>query len=257
MRATVCQLQTNPEHREAEWAELARHLDESKSEFLLLPEMPFDTWLAASPEFDPGRWQAAVAAHEGWIARLGELGVTTVAGTRPVTDGAERRNRAYVWEADGGLTDTHDKYYLPNEPWYWEATWYDPPPAPEFKTCTAGPARAGFQICTEMWFMQHAREYGQAGAQLCLVPRATPHEGTDKWLAGGRAAAVVAGAYCLSSNLYAVPGDGANLGGLGFICDPEGNVLATTTPDTPFVTADIDLTAADRAKDTYPRYVPD
>ena len=74
---------------------------------------------------------------------------------------------------------------------------------------------------------------------------------------GAAAAAGVAGAYCLASNRSAVPGDGANLGGLGFICDPEGNVLATTTPDTPFVTADIDLTAADRAKDTYPRYVPD
>ena len=255
MRATICQLATEAAGREAQWAVLAEHLRRERSDFLLLPEMPFNRWLAAERAVDTDAWAAAVAAHEGWIARIGELGVPAAAGTRPVVDGGHRHNRAWVWHAGRGHEDVHDKYYLPDEPGYWEASWYQPAPAPLFEPCLAGDARAGFQICTEMWFMQHARAYGEAGAQLVLVPRATPHESIDKWLAGGRAAAVVAGAFCLSSNLYAPPGSAANLGGLGFICDPEGEVLATTSPDAPFATVEIDLGQADTAKQTFPRYV--
>jgi N-carbamoylputrescine amidase len=44
-------------------------------------------------------------------------------------------------------------------------------------------------------------------------------------------------------------------GGLGWVIDPEGEVLATTTVDDPFVTVDVDLDVARRAKATYPRYV--
>jgi N-carbamoylputrescine amidase len=98
---------------------------------------------------------------------------------------------------------------------------------------------------------------GQAGMHLLLSPRATPHESVDKWLAGGRAAAVASGAYCLSSNHYRAPGGAANLGGGGFVCDPEGEVLACTTPDAPFATVEVDLAFAEASKKTYPRYVMD
>jgi N-carbamoylputrescine amidase len=39
------------------------------------------------------------------------------------------------------------------------------------------------------------------------------------------------------------------------VIDPDGAVLATTTPDDPFVTIQIDLDLARKAKTTYPRYV--
>jgi N-carbamoylputrescine amidase len=87
------------------------------------------------------------------------------------------------------------------------------------------------------------------------VPRATPHGSTVKWLAGGQAAAVCSGACCLSSNLCAPKGARANLGGLGWSIEPVGNVLATTSRETPFAAAEIDLRLPEQSKSTYPRHV--
>ena len=87
------------------------------------------------------------------------------------------------------------------------------------------------------------------------VPRATPHKSVQRWLAGGRAAAVCAGAFCLSSNLWTPPGGKVDCGGLGWIISPEGDVLAQTSEDSPFATVDIDPQFARQAKSTYPRYV--
>ena len=111
-------------------------------------------------------------------------------------------------------------------------------------------------ICTEIWFMRHAREYGKQGAHLLLNPRSTPYHTNAKWLAGGQAAAVISGAYCLSSN-HAGSIKGQALGGMGWLCDPEGNVLATSSDEAPFVTLEIDLANAEAAKRSYPRYVDD
>ena len=88
-----------------------------------------------------------------------------------------------------------------------------------------------------------------------MVPRASLHAPVEKWLAGEQTAAVGSSAYCLSSNLWAPAGGKADLGGLGWITDPEGNILATTGPDDPFATAKIDLAFARDSKRTYPRYV--
>jgi N-carbamoylputrescine amidase len=108
-----------------------------------------------------------------------------------------------------------------------------------------------------LWFLHRARRYGRQGIQVLLCPRATPSGTVDKWLAGGRVAAVVSGAYCLSSNLSGKAPFGA-WGGMGWVIEPEdGTVIATTTPDHPFVTVEIDPTRADTAKSTYPRYVLD
>ena len=118
-----------------------------------------------------------------------------------------------------------------------------------------GAARIGVLICTEMWFLEWARHYGASRADLLCIPRATPSTSIDKWLAGGQTAAVCSGAYSLSSNLWYPPDHEVDCGGLGWIIDPEGNVLATTSPDAPFATVDIDLEFARISKFTYPRYV--
>ena len=65
------------------------------------------------------------------------------------------------------------------------------------------------------------------------------------------------GAFCLSSNLSDPLGVGADCGGVGWIIDPDGEVIATTSVEEPFVTADIDLGIARHSKSTYPRYVRD
>jgi N-carbamoylputrescine amidase len=105
--------------------------------------------------------------------------------------------------------------------------------------------------------MRQARAYGQAGVHLLATPRATEKHTVDKWLAGGRAAAVIAGAFSLSSNHFSRSERPVPLGGQGWVIDPDGDVLALTTPQEPFATVEIDPNAAERAKQTYPRYVLD
>jgi len=73
---------------------------------------------------------------------------------------------------------------------------------------------------------------------------------------GGRAAAVMSGAFCLSSNRGGVDAWGHAWGGHGWIIEPDqGTVLFTTSTERPFLTLQIDLSAAEQAKSRYPRYV--
>ena len=116
----------------------------------------------------------------------------------------------------------------------------------------------GFLICTEFWFFEHAREYSKQDIHLLVCPRVTPKRSVDKWIAGGQAAAVVSGAFCLSSNLNGPNTESIAFGGAGWVIEPEErSVLGVTSPKNPFLTIDIDLEKAEKAKCTYPRYVSD
>lgn len=253
MRITVCQLTNIGGILPEEWDELAHHVAEEESELLLLPEMPFSRWLAADFTVVPEQWIEAVEQAREWLDLLPDLAPVAVVGTRPDSLDGTFTNRGFALDADGPR-DVHDKHYLPNESGFWERRWYEPAPS-SFEPFAIAGATAAMQICTEMWFFEHARALGRRGVDLLLVPRATPHETLDKWLAGGRSAAVTAGAFCASSNLYRAAGGPADLGGMGWVMDPDGEVLAVTDQAEPFATVEIDLEAARSAKETYPRYV--
>jgi N-carbamoylputrescine amidase len=199
-------------------------------------------------------WQAAVDAHESWIARLSELAPAFVLGTRPVNDNGRRRNEAFAWDQQQGYRALHHKYFLPNEDGFWEAQWYERGDG-SFQVAECGSARVGFQICTELWALDQSRAYAQQGAHVIAAPRATPYSTLEKWIVGGRAAAVCAGAYALSSNHVSSAQSAVHLGGQGWIMDPDGEVVRLTSRAQPIVTAEIDLALAEHAKTTYPRYV--
>lgn len=247
MTLTVTDLR--PDHLAEDWAVLVEHVTARGSDLVLLPELALAPWLAARRTPDPAAWAASVQAHEDFLReRLDDLGGAAVLGTAPVLRDGRRRNEAWVANLDG-RRGAHEKFHLPDEEQFWEASWYERGPG-EFRAVQAGAARVGFLICTELWFFDHARGYGEDGVELLAVPRCTPASSPEKWLAGGRAAAVVAGAFCLSANH-----GGAGFGGRGWIVDPEGEVLATTCPERPVVSVEVDLDVATAAKRTYPRYV--
>jgi len=255
MKVTVCELPNDQEALEAAWRGLVDHVSEQGSELVVLPEMPFHRWLAHVREDDDAQWLQAVQAHERWLDRLEALAPATVISTRPVVSGDRRLNAGYIRNPGGEVRDVHHKYYLPDEPGFWEASWYDPGDG-DFSVVDSGRGRLGFLICTELWFNQHARDYAAQGVQLLACPRATPASHADKWVAGGRAAAVVSGAFCLSSNLAGETAEGGAYAGNGWVIEPdEGEVLALTSSREPFLSVEIDLEAADAAKETYPRYV--
>jgi N-carbamoylputrescine amidase len=235
---------------EEDWAGLVRHATSEGSELVVLPELGFAPWFAADRPYDAETWEASVRAHERWLERLGELPAAVI-GSRPLTRPEGRRNQAYARERGGRVQPLHDKSYLPDEPGFWEASWYGRGHG-GYAVTEVGGLRAGVLVCTELWFAEHARALGRAGAHVVATPRCTPVETLDKWLAGGRATAVVAGAWSLSSN-SAEP----EHGGLGWAVDPEGQVVATTSGQRPFATVDIDPDDVDAAKRRYPRYVPE
>ena len=258
MKVTVCELDPREGHLEQGLERLAAHVAKEQSDFLLLPEMCFAPWLAASKNANDADWRASVNAHEAHISELDRLNAKAVLGTRAIVNGqGSRRNQAYIWTAQTGTAvGIRDKYYLPDEEGYWEHHWYDRG-SKSFDLARALDMRIGVQICTEMWFFEWARVYGASRADLLCIPRATPHSSVRKWLAGGQATAVCSGAYSLSSNLWCPVGDKADCGGLGWVIDPEGNILAETSQEVPFATVEIDLDFARNSKKTYPRYVPE
>ena len=206
--------------------------------------------------YDPTVWESAVKAYQEATPLLEKLSPAIVCGSSPINDSGKRHNKAFVWDSDKGFQYAHTKYYLPNEERYWEASWYERGDR-DFTPIQAGDALLGFVICTDLWFFQHCRSYGKRGVHLISCPRATPRSTLNKWLAGGQAASVVSGAFTLSSNKISKEGENADLGGQGWIVGPNGKVLGLTSHEHPYFTLNLDLTKAEKAKETYPRYVKD
>jgi N-carbamoylputrescine amidase len=255
VRLTVCQLRDTPDGIAEDWDALVEHARAAGSDLVVLPEVAFGPWPFAAPDAEPATWAAFCGAHDYWMRRLGETGAAVVAGSRPILHNGSRRNEGFVWSPDDGYRGVHHKRYLPDEPGWWEASWYEPGDG-DFETARTPAAAIGFLICTELWFPEYARGYGRAGADLVAAPRATDAEGTGAWIAGGRTAAVIGGTFCASSN-RAGSSAGIVWGGTGWVIEPDGDILATTSDGEPFITVEIDLAAAAAAKHTYPRYVPD
>ena len=254
MKVTVCELRDEPDYFLRDWQALAAHTREQCSELVLLPEMPFYTWFPRSPRFDPAVWEEAVQAHERWLANLPDLAPAAVLGSRPVETAGRRANEGFAWDLARGARPVHRKYYLPDEQGFWEASWYGRGPG-DFTPLEGDGLKIGFAICTDLWFLEHARAYGRQGVHILANPRGTLDSTREKWLVAGRAAALVSGAFVLSSNRAGPQGGDPLFGGQGWVVDPEGEVLGLTSPGQPFITLDIDLDQAEQAKKAYPRYV--
>ena len=205
-------------------------------------------------EKDQIQWEISIAEHDIWISRLNELGVENIIGTRPVIKDGINFNIAWIWTKTAGIKEIHTKYYLPNEEGFWESNWYNRG-RKEFQVVTGNGFKFGIAICTEMWFMEHIQKYGENGVHMIIVPRSTPESTLDKWICGGMTVGVISGAYSISSNHTGVAPDGTELGGVGWISNPNGELLVKTSKNNPIITVEVDLPFADQAKMTYPRYV--
>jgi predicted amidohydrolase len=253
MKVTVCEISNSKENLKNEWEKLVEHVNKEKSELVLLPELTFSTWLAESGEYDPALWQEAVELHDQWIKRFNEFDNAMIAGSRAITRNGINHNEGYIWDKKKGYIKTHTKYYLPVDNGFFEASWFSPDKK-EFIPVDTEKGKLGFQICTDLWFTNHAWDYGQQGVDIILNPRATPMCTKDKWPAGGKTVSVVSGAYCLSSNFTGTNEQGFEFAGRGWIYEPkEGELLGMTTSEEPFLTIDINLNEAKEAKNIYPR----
>lgn len=252
LRVTVTELPDERQTFADAWAALRKHVAEAKSDWVVLPEMPFDAWFAARPAYEAERWKKAVRLHqEAEWTLLPSLAPARVFYTKPVDDGAGRYNAAAIFEG-GKAREAHRKVYLPNEEPVFEAAWYQR--GEGFAPSVVDGVSTGALVCTELWFFEAARRYGRNGVDALWSPRKTDGTTLEKWLLAGRAAAICAGAYSFSANSRSNEG-GLGFGGGGWIVDPEGEVIARTSAAEPFVTAAVDFRRAAEAKQTYPRNV--
>jgi predicted amidohydrolase len=238
VKVTVCQLHNAGAALEQDWRALLAHANAQESELVLLPELPFSPWLAASAAFRAQSWESAVAAHDRFEARFPEFGAAHLAGTRPVDFGNGRHNVAFVWDAQHGLRTRHAKSQLQNRQGSWEPIWYISSPA-DYTSIEIASSTCAFLIGVEILASEGLEQYARDGVTLILNPRSTAAADLKPWLDAARSAARRAHVCCASSNRAP---DGA-----GWIIDPDGQVIATTDEVQPFVTVDLQFPALPQA----------
>lgn len=236
----------------SEWVEIAGRLADAQVELLITNELPFGPWIADRRPFDREAAQASVDAHEAGLDALEALGVPAIVSSRPVWSGDRLLNQAVALES-GRIRAIHTKQYIPEEPYWYEASWFRPG-EDCFSPADLLGMRLGVMLCTDAMFNEHARHYGRRGAVLIAIPRAAGTS-TENWLTAGRMAALVSGSYVVSSNRCGRSKGGTVFGGTGFAYAPGGSLLSTTDPANPLLVVDVKPEVAERQRSEYPCYV--
>ena len=256
MKVTVCELSDNESNFIDDWNNLKVHLNQNRPNLLLLPELPFCKWIAAENEVSESAKMQSVQKHEKWLTEIEKLSVQYVVYSKPVIIGNKFFNTAFIYEKGLGHRKIHTKSFFPQEPYFWEETWYDAEEPKTFETIETGDIKIAVLLCTEMWFTRYARAYGKQGADILLCPRATGAESVRQWIRCGQTLSVISGAYCLSSNRSGEGDTGFQWGGKGWVTSPcDGDLLGITSADKKFLTIKIDLEKSRGAKTGYPLYV--
>lgn len=240
LKVTVCEMDCGLGYRQFE-----DQIKEEKSDLVILPEMPAYFWFPSLPNFNEDVWQGALNAHNRFIAKLHEFSATVIS-TRPIQEGDLRLNQAFCYFND--YQPLRNKYYFPNEDGFYEARWFHRKER-DFKVFKIDRISIGILICSELMFNEIARHYGKQNAHIIVVPRATTN--LKRWKVALQMAAIVSGSYVLSSNRVGEIG----FNGFGCVVSPDGDMIAYTSKSEPFVTVEIDLKEAEKAKKTYPRYI--
>jgi N-carbamoylputrescine amidase len=251
LKLSICQLPDDLSLEHPAWDDLLRRIDINRPDIAVLNEMPFGPWIANRDTFDPNQAKAAVEVHERSIPALKQL-PAAVLSSRPVPGPRKLSNEAFLI-ANGVYRPIHHKHFFPEEPGFFEDTWFAPQ-LPGFDVVEHRGLRIGVLLCTELMFNEWARHYRRQGAHVIAVPRASG--ASRKWDIAAAMAAVVSGCYVLSSNRAPQTNDaGSNFGGRGFAFSPSGELLSETSPSTPLITIDIDLARVAEAQHSYPCYV--
>ncbi len=235
---------------------LVARLTEAKklgAEVAVLPELPLDRWIPAGPTpagddaEDPGgaRQQRLVSA-----ARASGIAVLGGAIVRDPTSG-ERRNRALLVAADGRVLGHYDKNHLPSEEGFWETAHYQPGKQPP-QVLHGLPMALGVQLCSDTYRPDGTLLLAASGAELVVVPRATPPETWWRWQLMLRANAIMSACWVVSVNRPAGEA-GSLVGGPSTVIAPDGTVVLETSE--PVAVVELDRAAVTAARRGYPGYL--
>jgi N-carbamoylputrescine amidase len=252
MKISVCQLPDELSSSDLAWKRFARRVDSDRPDIALLNEMPFGPWVSRENQFDESVAAATVQAHEAAMMALGELPAAIIS-SRPVRYTGKLANEAFLL-ADGVYQCIHHKHYFPQEPGFFESSWFAPARL-GFEVAEYRGLRIGVLLCTELMFTEWARHYRRQGAHVIVSPRASCTS-MRNWDAAARMAAIASGCYVLSSNRVArTLGVEPHFGGRGFAYSPVGDLIGETSHSVPVFCVEIDKALVVEAQRNYPCYV--
>lgn len=236
----------------SQWLTCAEAINRLAPDILITSEMPFGTWLPKTLPYDPARAEAWAELHGQSIQALGKL-APAVISSRPVVHRGHLANEAFVLEK-GVYRALHHKHFFPAEDGWQEDGWFAPV-LPGFDTHVIAGLTVGVLLCTELMFPEHARALGRQGAHLIAVPRASGSS-ISYWRTAGAMAAIVSGAYVMSSNrVGSADGEPPIFGGGGFAFEPSARRIGYTSKSEPLLLVTIEREKANAAKAAYPVYV--
>jgi NAD+ synthase (glutamine-hydrolysing) len=146
--------------------------DEHGADVVLFPELA----LSGYPPEDLLLRPAFLADCEAAIQRIARAatGIVAIVGW-PQAAGAIVYNAASVLR-DGAIAHTYRKRELPNYAVFDERRYFDVDPDRDICVFEVAGAQVGLIICEDLWFPEPIAQTVAAGAQLVLVPNASPFE---------------------------------------------------------------------------------
>lgn len=196
---------------------------------LVFPEYASLDLTALLPDRVRADLGATLAAMQDWLPEYQALhrelamrhGVYLLAGSFPVREGTEFRNRALLFGPDGGVGWQDKRIMTRFEKEHWGVS-----PGAGLTLFETALGRLGILICYDAEFPLLARPLIAAGADLLLVPSCT-----DGW-AGYHRVRIACQARALEGQCYVVqsptigeaswsPAVDVNIGTAGFFCPPD------------------------------------
>jgi len=153
-------------------AMIAEARDIHGADIVLFPELALSGYPPEDLLLRPSFLADCQAAIEAIAAQA--TGIVAVVGW-PQAAGAVVYNAASVLR-DGAVAATYRKRELPNYAVFDERRYFDVDPDRDTCVFDVGGATVGLVICEDHWFPEPLAQTAQAGAQVVLVPNASPFE---------------------------------------------------------------------------------
>jgi len=146
--------------------------DDLGAGLVLFPELALSGYPPEDLLLRPSFLSACEAALQRIAAQT--QGIVAIVGW-PQSSGSVVYNAASVLR-DGRVEQTYRKRELPNYAVFDERRYFDVDPDGGTCVFTVGDVQVGLIICEDMWFPEPLAQTVAAGAQLVLVPNASPYE---------------------------------------------------------------------------------
>ncbi|HOV74314.1 MAG TPA: carbon-nitrogen hydrolase [Candidatus Hydrogenedentes bacterium] len=198
----------------------------------------------------------------------GELGIVLVASLFEKRAPGLYHNTAVVLDRDGSIAGLYRKMHIPEDPGFNEKFYFAPGDL-GFKPIQTSAGVLGVLVCWDQWYPEAARLMALAGAEMLIYPTAigwVPEDSDEERARQREAWLIVQRGHAIANHLPVVaanrvgfeahpgrPGEGILFFGSSFIAGPQGELLASASPDREEVlTAEIDLDRTEEVRRLWP-----